>query len=117
MHQLVPLPAFEELVARLTEEVAVHGLGAVGGEPGRIVAGCAPTARVEGRPPVADSEQCEGTVLDRVQRVRLEGRRAEEDAGLDARFRELVSQGLDRGAPAGRLLPPAGDQGPPRPRG
>src|SRR5207245_3517855 len=49
MHQHVPLPAFEELVARLTEEVAVHGLGAVGGEPGRIVAGCAPPARVEDR--------------------------------------------------------------------
>src|SRR5438094_9751608 len=99
MHQHVRLPGFEELVARLTEEVAVHGLGAVGGEPGRIVAGCAPTARVEGRPPVADSEQCEGTVLDRVQRVRLEGRRAVEDAGLDAGFRAEVYHALDRRGP------------------
>src|SRR2546427_4541436 len=82
-----------------------------------IVAGRAPTARVEGRPPIADPEQCEGTGLDGVQRVRLEGRRAEEDAGLDARFRDVGSERLDRGAPDGHLLSPAGDQDPPLPPG
>src|SRR5207244_10843901 len=116
-HHHVPLPAFEELVARLTEEVALHGLGAVRGEPGRIVAGRAPTARVEGRPPIADPEQCEGTGLDGVQRVRLAGPRPDEDAGLDARFRDVGSERLDRGAPDGHLLSPAGDQDPPLPPG
>src|SRR2546430_7387232 len=86
------LPAFEQLVAQLTQRIARHRLSAVGGKPGGIVARCAPTARVESRSAVRDPQQHDGLVLGGRQGVRVEGSRAEQNAGLDLRFLEVLLQ-------------------------
>src|SRR6266705_3484805 len=116
MQNQVSLPGLEELVAQLAELVAHHGLGAVGGEPRRIVAGGAPTARVERRPPVRHSEERDGALLRGPPGVRLEDRRSEENPQLGACFRDVVPQGLNFGGSDGCLLPPAGDERPSPPR-
>src|SRR2546426_6418717 len=115
-HDHVPLSALQQLAAQLPEDVAVHGLRAVGREPGRIVTGCAPAARVEGRPPIGDPKQREGRVPGGVQRIRLEARGAEQQSHFGTGFLDVILQRLDLGAPECGLLPPAGDQRPPLPR-
>src|SRR2546426_238816 len=106
----VTLAGFEQPVMRLTCDVATDDLGAVGGEPGRIMPGCAPPARVERRSPVRNAQQGEGTVLGGAQGFRREGRRGKEDPGLDTRFREVLPEGFDVGAPDERLLSPTADE-------
>src|SRR2546426_7735666 len=103
-HDHVPLSALQQLVAQLPEDVAVHGLGAVGREPGRIVTGCAPAARVEGRPPIGDPKQREGRVPGGVQRIRLEARGAEQQSHFGTGFLDVILQRLDLGAPECGLL-------------
>src|SRR2546425_9386920 len=115
LHHHVPLSALQQLGAQLPEDVAVYGLGAVGREPGRIVTGCAPSARVEGRPPIGDPKQREGRVPGGVQRIRIEARGAEQESHFGTGFLDVILQRLDLGAPECGLLPPAGDQRPPLP--
>src|SRR3989442_587276 len=115
-HQRVSLPALKERVGRLPEQIEADRLGAVGRKPSRVVAGCAPAARIERRPPVRDPKQGERTVRG-VQGVGGEAGRGEEDTHLDVRLLEVIPQGLDLEPPDGRILPAAGDQHPAPPRG
>src|SRR5207247_4799814 len=80
------LPGCEQLVAWLTERVALHRLSAVGGKPGGIVARCAPPARVEGRSAVGDPQEGEGAVLGSSQGGGIEVGGPEEQARLGLRF-------------------------------
>src|SRR2546425_11091877 len=110
-HQRVSLPALKERVGRLPEQVETHGLCAVGREPSRVVAGCAPAARIERRPPDRDAEQG-GRSVRGFQGVGGEGGGGEQDAHLDVRLPEMIPQGLDLEAADRRLLSPTRAQGP-----
>src|SRR6266480_2838384 len=117
IHDHACLPAFEQLVARLTQGIARHRLRAVSRKPCGIVALCAPPARVEGRSAIRDAEECECSVLGRRQGVRLEIGRAEEQAALGVCFLDVVLQQLDLGGPDRSLLSSAGDEDAPLPAG
>src|SRR5205823_224978 len=84
---------------------------------GGIVARCAPTARVESRSAVGDPQQQEGLVLGGRQGVGVEGSRAEQNAGLDLRFLEVLLQRLDVAGSDRSLLPATSDEGAPLPPG
>src|SRR5438876_11677929 len=92
IHDHACLPAFEQLVARLTQGIARHRLSTVRGKPGGVVAGCAPPARVEGRSAIRDAEESERAVLCDRQGTRIEVGRAEQNAGLHLRFCEVLLQ-------------------------
>ena len=59
----IRLPSLKQSVLWLTSDVATDELGAVSREPGGVVTGCAPPARVERRSPVRDAKQGEGAVV------------------------------------------------------
>src|SRR3989442_14320510 len=102
-HQGVSLPALQERVGRLPDQIEAHCLGAVGREPSRIVAGCATTARIERRPPVRDAEQGERPMR-RLHGVGGEAGGGEQDSHLDVRLLQMIPQGLDLEATYRRLL-------------
>src|SRR5437773_1581118 len=113
----VTLPGFEQPVVWLTRDVATDELGAVSREPGGVVTGCAPPARVERRSPVRDAKQGEGAVVGGVQGFRRKRRRGKKDSGLDTRFREVLPERFDLGPPDERVLSPAADERPALPVG
>src|SRR5438094_772604 len=113
----VTLPGFEQPVVWLTRAVATDELGAVSREPGGVVTGCAPPARVERRSPVRDAKQGEGAVVGGVQGFQRKGRRGKKDSGLDTGFREVLPERFDLGPPDERVLLPAADERPALPVG
>src|SRR3989441_10056619 len=115
LHDRVPLAALQELVARLPQDVAGDGLGAVGGEPGRVVTGGAPAARVERRAPVGDPQHGYPCVLRSREGLAIERCRGEQDTRLDARLPEMTEQRLHLDAADGRVLASAGNQDAPAP--